>query len=110
MVEPECLFCIVVESAAHDVPHHEFDSLRAGFAYILLVRDIGQASRVGSQPVEEAFVKGAVNESATLAVNLVRHSPCAENDDAKILGILLDRLADRPAERKTTLSRRRRVR
>ena len=109
VIEPVGLIDIVVQGAPHNEPHHHFDALGAGLPHVFQVRDLGQFLKIARQPVQEPGVPIRVDESAPLAVNLVRHPSRPQHDHAQILRVLPDGFANRPAQTKTPPAGRRRI-
>ncbi len=108
-VEAVDLVNLVVERAAHDQPHDHLDAFGAGLAHVLDVRDARELLRVLAEAVEEGLVPLAVDQAGARAGDLVREPAGAEDDDLEVLGIGLDRLADRLAEHVAAMPGGRRI-
>src|SRR6478672_2712058 len=63
----------IAHGAARDQPHHQFDSLAAGFADIVDMRHGGEPFGIGNQPIEERLVEFLVNQPGARPLQLVAH-------------------------------------
>src|SRR5579863_7859368 len=63
----------VAHGAARDQPHHEFDTLAAGFADVIDVRHLGEPLVIGDQAVEEVGVELLVDQPGARPLQLVAH-------------------------------------
>ena len=106
-VEAVDLLHVVVERAAHDQPHDHLDAFGARLAHIFDVRDASELLRVLAEIIEKGLVPLPVDQAGARAADLVRHTACSEDDDVQILGIGFHRLANRLAEHKAAVPRRR---
>ena len=68
----------------------------------------GELLRILGEVVEERLVELRIDQAGALAADLVRHAAGAEDHDLQVLGIGLDRLADRLAEIEAAVAGRRR--
>ena len=108
-VEAVDLVHLVVERPAHDQPHHHLDAFGAGLAHVVEMRDARELLGVLAEVVEEALVPFAVDQTGARAADLVRQPAGAEDHDLDVLGIGLDRLADRLAQHVAAVPGRRRI-
>src|SRR5271157_1641508 len=84
--------------AARDQPHHKLNAFRTRLADIFDVRHLREVLGVVDQLVEEHVVPLPVDQAGARALELMAHAASAPNMDVQILGVTLDRLADRLAE------------
>src|SRR5579862_9962212 len=93
------------EGATHDEPHDDLGALEAAAFGVLGDGELGELLRFLLQQLEELHVPRRVVEAGALPVDLVGESAGADDRDLEILGVALDRLAQRLAEIEATLCR-----
>src|ERR1700722_5380753 len=109
VIETVDLLHVALESATRDQPHDELDGLRAGLANVFDKRNLRIGLRIFHEVVEEARVPFLVDEPGACALQLVRHAPRAEDDDAQILRKGFDGFLDSLAEVEAAVAGRRRI-
>src|SRR3984957_15911620 len=109
VIETVDLLHVVLERATRDQPHDELDGLRAGLANVFNERNPRISLRILHEVVQDARVPFLVDQSGARALQLVRHAPRAEDDDAQILRKGLDGSLDGLAEIEAAVASRRRV-
>ena len=77
-----------------DQPHHHLNPLRAGFAYVVDMRQLCQPGRVGDQAVQKGVVEFLVDQPRTRALQLVAHATGAPDLDIERLFVLLQSARD----------------
>ena len=89
---------LVRERAAHDEPHDDLGALEAAEPRVLGVGHRGEAGRVVGDRVEELVVPLRVVEARALAVHLVGEAAGGDDGHVDVLGVALDRAAQRLAQ------------
>src|SRR5580704_682833 len=70
-VETIDLVDFLIESAAHDQPHHHLDAFGAGLAHVVDVRNLDELLRIPRQVIQERLVPFAVDQAGPRTGNLV---------------------------------------
>src|SRR5579863_1060434 len=99
----------VAHGAARDQPHHEFDTLAAGFADVIDMWHLGETVRIGDQAVEEVGVELLVDQPRARPLKLVAHAAGTPDLHIERFFVGFDSLADRFAEHEAAPARWRRV-
>ena len=94
------------QRTTHRDPVHDFDTLAACEFDEIMRIDVDELADVAGHCIHADLVEILVDEAGTFAVELVRQSACADDDDLDVLVVGVKGTADRAAEFRAARERR----